>query len=261
MNIIESLKRILWLSKIHLYNRWKLYFASYAVVLLIMLMIIFLESTSVLPSIVYVLLMLATILQAASFYNSWHDKGQAFFYLNLPAKTIEKFAVLILFTMVLFLPVASFVLVGSSYLLTFLFEGSSGLQTLSNEYFDILRDGLFQQFLGILILFQSIYLFGSVAFNKRQLVASSILLITLVFFLGIVPYYLLINSEIGMIRINPLLFNFTDGWYTNSTNFQDIEKFRFQLSGVYTLVNHLVWAALTLGLYVGVYFKLKEKEV
>ncbi len=72
----------------------------------------FLESTSVLPSIVYVLLMLATILQAASFYSSWHDKRPGIFYLNLPAKTIEEFAVLILFTLLLFLPVASFVLFG-----------------------------------------------------------------------------------------------------------------------------------------------------
>jgi len=256
-----GLKRVLWLSKIHIYNRWRLYIASYAVVLLIMLMIIFLENTSVLPSIVYVLLMLATILQASSYYSSWHDKGQAFFYLNLPAKTTEKFTVLILFTLLLFIPVVSFVLVGSSYFLSFLIDGSSGVQTLNNEYFDLLREGMLQLLLGVIIIFQSIYLFGSVAFNKRQLVASSIILIIFVFIIGIVPYYVLINSEIGKIQINPVLFNSPDGWYTNNANFQDIQHFRFQLTPFYTLINQLVWAVLSVGVYVGVYYKLKEKEV
>ena len=262
MNTIFSINRILLLIKIHLDDRWKLYLASYGIMVLLMFFPILMNESNkqFYPFAGMYVILIAGLVQAASVYGSWSNKVWASHYFMIPATITEKFTVAMLFSNVIFFPLLIVTYISTSFLIVGLFSPDFTLKELGNEYIEFMGNRYFRLLLGVIILIQSLFAFGAVYFSKRQFVMSSVVLTILFLLIIILPVSALqgvtgyiIASESGFLLDSQAVFR-----NAGETN---ISPRAIELSGIYGFINQLIWILVGIGLYAAAFFKLKEKEI
>lgn len=262
MNTVFSLKRIILLTKVHLDDRWKLYLASYGILVLLMFAPIFMNESDkqFYPFAGMYVLLFAGLVQAASVYGSWSNKVWATQYLMIPATVTEKFTVAMLFSNVLFFPILILIYILTSFLIVGLFSPDFTIKELGNEYIEFQGNHYFRLLLGLIIMVQSLFAFGAVFFSRRQFIMSSVMLTILYLLIVILPVSALqgatgyiIASDSGFLLDSQAVFR-----KVGKTN---ISPRVIELSGIYGLINQLIWILVGIGLYAAAFFKLKEKEI
>lgn len=260
MKTMKSVRRIVLLAEAHWNARWKLYAASYAILVLLLITTRFFEPNTldILPVFYVLLLCFVGCLQAANIFGSWTDKNQAMHFITLPAKTIEKFIVAFLFTTILFVPIFSLVYMFTTYgIVSLLFEKHTSRQ-LTDTYILFFNANSIGVLAWVFTLIQSVFLFGSVFFKNRQFVKSGLVLVAFFLLFALLPQYAVI--KLTGIKFNTSTFFFVDNLAVYS-KIGAYENGWFELKGVYSILNSIVWLIVPLGLFVASYFKLKEKEI
>lgn len=262
MKTTFSIKRIILLMKVHLEDRWKLYLASYGILVLLMFIPIMLRESSkqFYPFAGMYILLFGGLLQAASIYGNWNNKVWAAHYFLVPATITEKFTVALLFSTILFFPLLILIYVLTSYAIVGLFSPDFTMQNLGNEYIDFMQDRFFGLLWGLIILVQSLFAFGAVFFSKRQFVMSSVVLTILFLLIAILPVSIM-QGVTGYIISSDSAFLLDSRAVFRSVIEPDSAPKAIELSGIFAFLNRLTWILVGLGFYVAAYFKLKEKEI
>jgi len=191
------------------------------------------------------------------FFKKWTHTPRAASLLMLPATAFEKIALVLFYTVVLFIPVFTVVFYGSHFVLS----------KISNS---ALPFSFIEQYRGLspipaLIIyaflhyafFQSLFLLFSVWFKERQIVMAFGMIVVVFFIIGLlnIGYVDLLSGNDHAVYSNQLGFFPTDLKYSISGDFRIIT------SPLIANVNILMLAISTLLLYLVSYFKLKEKEI
>lgn len=256
-----SLRRIFLLIRANLHTKWKLYLSGYWVIFLLLLLILFMNDKNIesIPLLSYAILLVAVILQTAGFYPSWNRYGSSFFYLNLPARVSEKYVVLLTMTLLLFVPITILIITGSMYLISWLIHGGLGIEALNHQLI-VFLSGEKLQTLGLtLLLFQSVYLYSTVSFNKNSFAFGTMIMVVTILFTATLPFFLLLRAGELEIWTSPIFFAYSIGRFFSHEPSLSNSLFRF--TDAFRWADQLVWLFTSIGLITAAYFKLKEKEV
>jgi len=263
MNTNFSLKRVWYLSRLHLINNKLIFAGALAVTGVIILYVFGLSKADpyTIRSTYEYMLMLAGAIYSSTFFATWSDKGNSTMRLMLPATSIEKFVTCLLFTTVLYFIVFTVFYAGSIYLLqNVFFEKISFSQLLLAEPDDY-RDRGFTILVPLihLFVFQSFFIAGSVIFNRRQFFYSSFVVFVL-FFL-----YIAVQSRIIHLLSGYRIFGLNDLLVLDGKMWSRLKDgstaIRIGMNELITRLNMIFWIAFPVVLYFVTFLKLKHKEI
>ncbi|MEI8046547.1 MAG: hypothetical protein WCI92_04140 [Bacteroidota bacterium] len=255
-----SIKRLKLLSRIHLVSFLPAFIGVTAILIFVVFYITMVSGHDTDNYIIFFpfAYIFAGCIYTSALYGSWANKGRAFSYLTLPASITEKFVVGLFFTSVVFTVVFSLLYFGTAYVLGNIFHSSFTIKYLLYSDGNDNRVAAFSYiecFINYFIV-QSLFVLGSIYFNKRQFNYSAIAAFLLTM-LTIWVQLLLTEAFTGF-RIygqNSFLqlggkLRVYNGTFSSITMNETI-----------IVATYAFWIAIPLLIYYTAYLKLKEKEI
>lgn len=192
------------------------------------------------------------------FFKRWTNKSRAMSFFMLPVTVFERIAVILFFTIVIFIPIFTLVYYCSN-LIIFKISNPSLTFSIAHlfEEHNVLSAFCLYVFLPFTLI-QSFLILCAVSFKKNQI------LIALIIF-GFV--LLLLSNLLRTSFLNTLTGGNVSVFGSDLSLFPVNVSFRFEdgsrviTSQLISNISYLVYGIMTLLFYMASYFKLKEKEI
>jgi hypothetical protein len=257
MENIFSLKRFWLLVRKHAKENWKI-FLIFLIILNIPPLAICIGWNNIYPGplleIYIIILILVGGIYTSSFFKDWTHTNRAASLLILPATAFEKIALVLFYSVILFIPVFSFVYFGSYISFSLITHNSMPmLSELRNEKTPIL--------LLILVLLsytflQSLFLLLSIWLKKMQFLIALIVIAILIF-------------TIDLWNVHAIHWILGSNFSTETSVLPFLTKVQYWsilhnapiTSRLISTMNLSIYAIVNVLVYLAAYFKLKEKEI
>lgn len=196
-------------------------------------------------------------LYSSTFFKEWNYKARSESIILLPSTAFEKIALVFFHTIIIFIPVYSFLFYSSWIVLSkLLHPGGPFSYILEYQNLPLFRALIVYVFTPYLFM-QSFLLLFSIWFNKRQtVIAFAVFAFAFASSINLCEHYIQYLSGNHSVNVNNyLLFFPIDIWYYGEgVNLKTTSQLNLNL-GI------LVLWLVTLLFYMASYFKLKEKEI
>jgi len=255
-----SLKRLVLLSKIHISS----FLTAFAGGIAIMLLIVFyISAVAGHDTDNYVLFfpfiyIFTGCVYTSAFYGSWVNKGKAFSFFTIPASVSEKFLIGMFFTTILFSILFPGLYFASAYVLGNIFHPSFSLMDLMFGTSTDIRLERFSYemcFLNYIIL-QSVFLLGSIFFNRRQFNFSAISVFVLIMiFIPGKMYMLKMLTGLQIYSSDSMI------WMDGHLIIFGGNHERITMSAPVIIASFAFWILIPVMVYYTAFLKLKEKEI
>lgn len=260
MENIFSLKRFWLLVRKHANDNWKILLISLIVMAIpsvITQLIWYIHDMETLFQYYIFCLVLIGGVYTGMFFKKWTRTASTISFLMLPATALEKIALVLFYTVVLFVPIVTGI-VYSSHFVIFKIANPEMTFSISELYDD--KSFILAFVFNVLLpyaFFQSIFLLFYVWFKKWQFVIALAVLVILEFIIIIwgrqyIPW--LTGDHQNHISTESMLFP-TNITFNTAGEYVGIAN---QLS---TDISRFIYVVIILLLYIASYFKLKEKEI
>jgi len=202
------------------------------------------------------------------FFKEWTYKSRAASILTLPATPLEKLALVLFFSVIVFFPVFTLVYHTTVIIITEIFD-SSNQGPFLEEYHGLKPvPSLIIYALVPYLFFNSLFLLFSVCFKKKQVVIAFgvIMFLFIAISIGNMRYIKSFTDLIGtsVNIIQQFMFFPTVVEYPNFSKITELSHFytNIRISSLFILNTSIVVVTIsTLLFYLASYFKLREKQV
>jgi hypothetical protein len=191
------------------------------------------------------------------FFKRWTNKSGAISFLMLPVTVFERIAVVLLFTIVLFIPIFTVVYYYSNLVLFKVLNPSLTFSIASLFKGHTVLSAFCLYVLLPFTLFQSFFLLCLVWFKKNQIFIALAIFVLIILINNLLIIKYMNGITRGVIQINDFFFTLfpTSVKFWNDNSWQEIS------SQLISNINYYVYGIMTLFFYMAAYFKLKEKEI
>jgi len=191
------------------------------------------------------------------FFKRWTNKSRAITFFMLPVTVFERIAVVLLFTIVLFIPIFTLVYYFSSMVLFKISNPSLNFSIVSLFEGHTVLSAFCLYVLLPFTIFQSFFLLCAVWFKKNQIFIALAIIGLMLFSSN----FLLISYMHSSTGGNVFVFGTGFNLFPLYTSFRFEDGIKEITSQLISNISYLVYGIMTLFFYIAAYFKLKEKEI